>query len=102
MFEAADGLIDVAQVTDDFGSQSAPMISLHTFRTFYRPHMERFIELCREHNVEVFHHDDGAIRPFLPDLVEMGIDVLNPVQSACPGIEMDGLKRPVFAPCGRQ
>jgi uroporphyrinogen decarboxylase len=93
MFEAADGLIDVAQVTDDFGSQSAPMISLQTFRTFYRPHMERFIGLCRERKIKVFHHDDGAIRPFLPDLVEMGIDILNPVQSACQGMEMDGLKR---------
>lgn len=93
MFEAADGLIDVAQVTDDFGSQTGPLIGLQTFRTFYRPHMERFIGLCREHGIKVFHHDDGAIRPLLPDLVEMGIDILNPIQSACPGMEMDGLKR---------
>ncbi len=93
MFEACDGLIDVAQVTDDFGSQTGPLISLDTFRIFYRPHMERFIGLCREHNIKVLHHDDGAIRPFLPDLVEMGIDILNPVQSACPGMEMNGLKR---------
>lgn len=93
MFEACDGLIDVAQVTDDFGSQTAPLISLETFRTFYRPHLQRFIDLCREHGVKVFHHDDGAIRPFLPDLIEMGIEILNPVQSACPGMEMDGLKR---------
>jgi len=93
MFEAADGLIDLAQVTDDFGSQAAPLISLQTFRTYYRPHLERFIGLCREHNIKVFHHDDGAIRPFLPDLVDMGIDILNPVQSACQGMEMDGLKR---------
>ena len=93
MFEACDGLVDVAQVTDDFGSQTAPLISLDTFRTFYRPHLQRFIDLCREHGVKVFHHDDGAIRPFLPDLTEMGIEILNPVQSACPGMEMNGLKR---------
>ena len=36
---------------------------------------------------------DLAIRPFLPDLVEMGIDILNPIQSLCPGMEMEGLKR---------
>jgi uroporphyrinogen decarboxylase len=41
----------------------------------------------------VFHHDDGAIRPFLPELVDMGIDILNPVQHTCPGMEMKGLKR---------
>lgn len=93
MFEACDGLVDLAQVTDDLGCQTGPLISLATFRTYYRPHLQRFIDLCREHGVIVFHHDDGAIRPFLPDLIEMGIDVLNPVQSACPGMEMVGLKQ---------
>ena len=92
MFEACEGLIDVAEVTDDFGSQTGPLISLQTFRDFYRPHMERFIALCQSFGIKVFHHDDGAIRAFLPDLVEMGIDILNPVQSACPGMEMEGLK----------
>jgi len=93
MFEAADGLVDVAQVTDDFGSQTGPLISVETFRKFYRPQMQRCTDLCHEFGIKVFHHDDGAIRPFLPDLVEMGIDILNPVQSACPGMEMEGLKR---------
>ncbi len=93
MFETCEGLIDVSQVTDDFGMQTGTLISLDTFRRFYRPHMERFIGLCREFGIKVFHHDDGAIRPFIPDLVEMGIDVLNPIQSECPGMEMDGLKR---------
>jgi len=93
MFEACDGLIDTAQVTDDFGSQTGPLIGLDTFREFYRPHMQRFIDLCHGFDIKVFHHDDGAIRPFLPDLVEMGIDILNPIQSICPGMEMEGLKR---------
>jgi uroporphyrinogen decarboxylase len=92
MFEAAGGLIDVTEVTDDLGGQTGPLISLATFREFYRPHMERFIGLCREFGVKVFHHDDGAVRAFLPDPVEMGIDVLNPIQWRCPGMEMEGLK----------
>jgi len=93
MFETCDGLLDITEVTDDYGSQTGPLISLTTFREFYRPHMERFIGLARAFGVKVFHHDDGAIRPLLPDLIEMGIDVLNPVQSTCPGMEMEGLKR---------
>jgi uroporphyrinogen decarboxylase len=92
-FEAADGLIDIAQVTDDYGSQSGPLIGLEAFREFYKPQMQRFIDLCHAFGVTVFHHDDGAIRTFLPDLVTMGIDVLNPVQHTCPGMEMTGLKR---------
>jgi uroporphyrinogen decarboxylase len=92
MFEAADGLIDVTEVTDDLGGQTGPLIGLDTFRKFYRPHMERFIGLCREFGIKVFHHDDGAVRAFLPDLVEMGIDILNPIQWRCRGMEMEGLK----------
>jgi uroporphyrinogen decarboxylase len=93
MFEACEGLIDVAQVTDDYGSQSGPMIGLQTFREFYRPHLKRFVGLCKEFGIFVFHHDDGAMRAFLPDLVELGIDILNPVQWTCPGMELEPLKR---------
>ena len=93
MFEACEGLIDVTQVTDDYGSQSGPMIGLPTFREFYRPHLHRFIDLAKDFGIKVFHHDDGAMRVFLPDLVAMGIDILNPVQWTCPGMEMAALKR---------
>ena len=93
MFEACEGLIDVTQVTDDLGTQNGPMISPRTFREFYRPHMQRFIDLARSFGMKVFHHDDGAIRAFIPDLVEMGIDILNPMQWTCPGMELEGLKR---------
>ena len=78
IFETCEGLIDLCQVTDDYGSQTGPLIGLDTFREF---------------GIRVFHHDDGAIRDFLPDLVGMGIDVLNPVQANCPGMAMPGLKR---------
>jgi len=93
MFEACEGLIDVTQVTDDYGMQSGPLISLATFREFYKPHLQRFIDLAHEFGMKVFHHDDGAIRDFLPDLVDMGIDVLNPIQWRCPGMDIEGLKR---------
>ena len=93
MFETCEGLIDVAQVTDDYGSQTGPLIGLKCFREFYKPHVQRFIDLCHGFGIKVFHHDDGAIRDFLPDLVGMGIDILNPVQSTCPGMEREGLKR---------
>ncbi len=92
MFEACEGLIDLAQVTDDLGSQTGPLISMELYKEFYAPHHKRFIELCHEFGVKVFHHDDGSCRPFLPLLVEMGIDILNPVQWLCPGMDMKELK----------
>ena len=92
IFEACDGLIDVAQVTDDLGSQTGQLISLELYQEFYAPHHKRFIDLCHEFGIKVFHHDDGGCRPFLPSLVAMGIDILNPIQWSCPGMDMVELK----------
>lgn len=93
MFEECEGLIDVAQVTDDLGCQTGPLISLDIYHEFYAPHHRRFIDLCHEFGIKVFHHDDGSMRAFLPDLVEMGIDILNPVQWTCHDMDMVELKQ---------
>jgi uroporphyrinogen decarboxylase len=92
MFETCKGLIDVAQVTDDLGSQFGPLIGMKIYEEFYAPYHKRFIELCKNFGIKVFHHDDGSMRAFLPMLVEMGIDILNPVQWTCPGMDMIELK----------
>jgi uroporphyrinogen decarboxylase len=92
IFEACEGLIDVAEVTDDLGSQTGPLISLPLYQEFYAPHHKRFIDLCHEFGIKVIHHDDGSCRQFLPTLVELGIDILNPVQWSCPGMDMQELK----------
>jgi uroporphyrinogen decarboxylase len=92
IFESCQGHIDVAEVTDDLGSQTGPLISLDLYTEFYAPHHKRFIDLCHEFGVKVFHHDDGSCRQFLPLLVEMGIDILNPIQWTCPGMDMVELK----------
>lgn len=92
MFEACDGMVELTQVTDDFGMQEGPIISLEIFREFYKPRLKKLIDMAKEFGIKVFHHDDGAMRQFLPDLVELGIDVLNPLQWMCPGMELEALK----------
>jgi uroporphyrinogen decarboxylase len=77
-FDAAPGLIDTTQVTDDFAWQGGLMISPRVFDTFYRKPMQSAIDLTHSHNIAVFHHDDGDMRALLPRLVDMGIQVLNP------------------------
>ena len=93
MFQACAGLIDLTQVTDDYGMQTGPLMSPATFRRFYKPQLKRCIDLAHEFGIRVFHHDDGAIGEILPDLVQLGIDVLNPIQWRCPGMERRQLKR---------
>jgi uroporphyrinogen decarboxylase len=87
-------------VAEDLGTQDSLLMSPRTFRRFLKPHMIRMIDLVHGYGVKVFHHDDGAMRPMLPELVDMGIDVLNPVQWRCKGMERDALARDFGARIG--
>ncbi len=91
-FEAGRGLIDITQVTDDFGSQHGLLISPRLFETFYRAPMQRAIDLARSYGIAVFHHDDGDMRRLLPELTAMGIDILNPIQWRCGDWDLQALK----------
>ena len=90
--EAAD-LISFVGVAEDLGTQKSLLMSLETFRRFLKPWLARMIDLAHSYGVKAFHHDDGAIRPVLPELIEIGIDILNPVQWRCRGMEREGLAR---------
>ena len=91
-FEATRGLVHMTQVTDDFGSQHGLLISPKTFERFYRAPIQRAIDLAKSYGLAVFHHDDGDLRKLLPTLVEMGIDILNPVQWRCGDWDLAALK----------
>ncbi len=91
-FEATRGRADTTQVTDDYGSQHGLLISPRTFDAFYRPAVQHAIDLAKSYGLIVFHHDDGDLRKLLPTLVEMGIDVLNPIQWRCGDWDLADLK----------
>jgi uroporphyrinogen decarboxylase len=91
-FDALRGMADMTQVTDDFGSQSGLLISPRVFDRFYRAPLQRAFDLARAYDLKIFHHNDGDVRGLLPRLVEMGIDILNPVQWRCGGWDLADLK----------
>ena len=68
-------------------------MSLEHIREFLAPGMKRVIELAHQAGAYVFHHSDGAVRPWIPEAIALGMDVLNPVQWRCKGMEREGLKR---------
>ncbi|HSO27684.1 MAG TPA: uroporphyrinogen decarboxylase family protein, partial [Anaerolineales bacterium] len=72
--------------------QKGLLISPGLFETFYRPALQRAIDLAKSFGLIVFHHDDGDLRPLLPALVEMGIQVLNPLQWRCGDWDLAELK----------
>jgi len=94
IFEAGRGKIDLTWVAEDLGSQAGPLFSLETYRRLFLPNQVKMADLARRHGVHVMCHSDGSVRPFLPDLIDrVGIEVLNPIQWRCPGMEREALVR---------
>lgn len=91
-FEATKGLVQLTQVTDDYGSQTGLLISPAIFDSFYRPAVQAAIDMAKAYGLYVFHHDDGDCRRLLPRLTEMGIDLLNPIQWRCGNWDLAQLK----------
>jgi uroporphyrinogen decarboxylase len=78
--EAAGGGIDILMLGDDFGTQKGPFMSPQMWRRFLRPGFKEFVDLGRRYGCKVGHHSCGSIRPIIGDLIECGLDILNPVQ----------------------
>ena len=93
IYEKIPGKVMISYVAEDLGGQEDLMISAKHIREFLLPRMKRMIDLAHSAGVYVFHHDDGACRPILPEMIEIGIDVLNPIQWRCKGMDREGLKR---------
>jgi uroporphyrinogen decarboxylase len=92
IFERLSGRITYCYIAEDLGGQTDLMFSVRHIREFLLPGMKRMIDLAHEGGARVFHHDDGNCRRILPDLVALGIDLLNPIQWRCPGMERESLK----------
>ncbi len=89
--ESVGDRVDLVYVAEDLGTQDSLLMSPTAFRRFLKPRLARMIDLVHSFGKKVFHHDDGAIRPLIPDLIEIGIDVLNPIQWRCRGMEREAL-----------
>jgi uroporphyrinogen decarboxylase len=77
--------VDMIWIGDDVGSQKGMMISPAAWRTFLKPRMAEFVATLKAVNpaVKIAYHSDGNVGSIVPELIEIGIDVLNPIQPAC-------------------
>ena len=93
MAEVGD-LIDIHFTADDLTGQTKPLISPTVYRRLIKPRWARIIEaIKRKTRAKIFYHGCGAMGPFLPDLIEIGVDILNPVQVSAAGMDSAELKR---------
>jgi uroporphyrinogen decarboxylase len=90
---AVDNRVQILQFNDDLGTQDAPFLSVRMFRERIFPYYKRGLDWIHEHTkMKVFMHNDGAIFSLLPTLIEMGVDILNPVQTTAKGMDPVKLK----------
>ena len=79
-------------VAEDLGGQRNLMYSPRHIKEFLFPGMRKMIELAHSAGAKAFHHDDGNVTKILPDLVDLGIDILNPIQWRADGMDRQMLK----------
>jgi uroporphyrinogen decarboxylase len=92
--DAVEGYIQIIQMGDDLGTQLASQISPQMYRRFFKPRHKLLYERVRKRaGIHLFLHSCGAIADLIPDLIEAGVEIINPVQTSARGMEPDKLKR---------
>jgi uroporphyrinogen decarboxylase len=77
--------VDILITADDVGTQTGLMMSLEMYRKWIKPRLKKIIDAAKAINPDVliFYHSDGNIETLIPDLIEAGIEILNPIQPEC-------------------
>ena len=86
--------LDVVQLFDDFGSQNGPLYSPQFFRDVLKPREAELIaEVKSKTAAKVMFHSCGSVYEFIPDLIEIGVDILNPIQVSARGMDTAKIKK---------
>lgn len=91
--DAVGDYIDVIMVSDDLGGENGPLISPELYRELLKPFQKKLWQSIKN-NTEayLFHHSCGSVYRVIPDLIEIGVDILNPVQVAAKDMDTKRLK----------
>lgn len=94
VLDMAGDLVDVVQEADDIGGQNSMLISPEMYRRYVKPRHKQFFDLIHSKTkAKIFIHSCGSFREVIPDLIETGVDIINPVQFNCRGMDAESLKR---------
>jgi len=78
-----DSGVDMIELLGDLGSEESLFISPKLWREIFKPRMKKVIDSVKRENVYFFLHTDGNIVEIIPDLIEIGLNILNPIQPEC-------------------
>ncbi len=88
---AARGLCDICWLGDDFAGQKAMLMSPDLWRRHIKPYLAEQVRLARDHGMYVFLHSCGAVRPILPDLIDIGVNALLVFQTTAAGMDPESI-----------
>jgi uroporphyrinogen decarboxylase len=81
------GMVDGVYLGDDFGTQNGLAMSPESWRKLIKPRYKELLSVIKGHGLKYCHHSCGGIRPIIPDMIEIGFDVINPIQPLARGME---------------
>jgi uroporphyrinogen decarboxylase len=95
MLKAVGDNADIVGCADDFASQRAPMLSPRLYRKIIKPHQRRLFDAIKQHSrAKIWLHTSGNVYDLIPDFIEMGLDILNPVHVSATNMDdTEKLKR---------
>jgi len=85
--------VDVVMYGDDVGTQGGPLLRPELYRRMIKPYHRRMVETVKRHGKPILYHSCGSVYALIPDLIDMGIDALNPVQVTAADMDSGRLKR---------
>lgn len=87
-------LVDVILCGDDLATQNSPFVSLELYRKFIKPRQKKLYDFIKtKTNAPIFYHSCGAVSSFIPELIEIGVQILNPIQVKAKGMDLRKLKK---------
>ena len=87
MLQKAGKYIDICFTGDDYGFQCGPMMSKQMFNEFVRPYLQRIYDVGKKYGKLVMHHSCGSVADFISIFMEMGLDILEPIQTRAAGMD---------------
>ncbi len=94
-FETCGDRIDIVYLSDDMGMQDRPLIPIEKWREFFYQPYKTLIKLIKSYNKKIFYHSDGSAFDVLKEMANLGVDIVNPIQYRCPGMEREKLKEEI-------
>ena len=92
VIKVAGGGIDMVTIGDDVGTQRGMMISPGLWREIIKPYLKEMVKAFHDLNVKVMYHSCGSILAIIPELIDIGVDVLEPIQTSAQGMDPSALK----------